>query len=789
MSHLGPVWIKLEAMIRCWSATSFLALVLLWCFTGTTVEAMLMPSGQQMDLPDTPYVHPYDPQRPPDPEPMKPSKPGTPYTHEHMFSPYVSINLPDSQNQNVPPPWPFPPPPSPAQNSQPPKKILSADQASPLMTGPFLPALESDQPQLKFTRQPTWNNLPQPYPVNSPSDHEAQGHTPTHYHYPAIESKPAPSFHQRMPHTYYEKVYMPPPSAGQDQQVPSGPSYPTRPVDKLSAVPSYSGLPVVPTYHLPNIPSIPKKEVDQPPMNPSLSLSPVIPGSHGLTNPHSSPQIQTGQMQPYLPPPQGHTSQPHHIKAGRSNHNQRNPPSGSQPWFKELIQEHSRNQHYRHRVQQQSHQDPAQRQPYRSPVPKKKFLSVLPVPNHPAFPNPNTGLYYDKAESAMPRGFSEGLHYLHLRQEQHTDKQTSIPFNPDMQQSNFETCDVPEIHRIQCGSPEMDAAACEAISCCYSGRQCYFGKSVTVQCTRDAQFIVVVARDATLPNIDMETISMLAGGPGCSQVDSNSAFSIYQFPVTACGSIVMEEGDKIIYENRMTSSYEVGMGPLGAITRDSTYDLLFQCRYSGLSVETLITGLIPLQDSPLAVAALGPIPVQLRLGNGQCQTKGCNEVQVAYSSYYTDTDYPVNKILRDNVFVEVRLVDRTDPNIGLTLNRCWTTTTPSPHSVPQWDILINGCPNVDDRYRSFLVPVGGVDFPSHYKRFLFKMFTFVDPNTLVPEGENVFIHCSTSICNAASGSSCEPMCYRKKRDVTSTELTKAVSKTVVSAGPLVMNVT
>lgn len=62
---------------------------------------------------------------------------------------------------------------------------------------------------------------------------------------------------------------------------------------------------------------------------------------------------------------------------------------------------------------------------------------------------------------------------------------------------------------------------------------------VTVQCTKDAQFILVVARDATLPVIDLESITLLEEGQGCTRVDSNSGFAIYQFPVTACGSAVM----------------------------------------------------------------------------------------------------------------------------------------------------------------------------------------------------------------------------------------------------------
>eukprot|EP00064_Thunnus_orientalis_P012611 superscaffoldBa00001954_g12646 len=312
------------------------------------------------------------------------------------------------------------------------------------------------------------------------------------------------------------------------------------------------------------------------------------------------------------------------------------------------------------------------------------------------------------------------------------------------------------------------------------------------QCTKDAQFIVVVARDATLPNIDLETISLLGEGQGCTHVDSNSHFAIYQFPVTSCGSVIMEEPGVIIYENRMSSSYEVGVGPLGAITRDSYYELLFQCRYIGTSVETVVVEVLPLQDPPLPVAALGPIRVALRLANGQCFTKGCNEVDVAYSSFYTEADYPVTKVLRDPVYVEVQLLERTDPMLVLTLGRCWTTISPNPHSLPQWDILIDGCPYRDDRYLSSLVPVdlsSGLDFPSHYRRFLFKMFTFVDPGSLTPMREQVYIHCSTAVCSPVAGGSCEPSCYRKsrkRRDAKAVDQKREEPKVVASVGPVII---
>uniref|UniRef100_A0A8C2XRG4 Zona pellucida sperm-binding protein 4 n=1 Tax=Cyclopterus lumpus TaxID=8103 RepID=A0A8C2XRG4_CYCLU len=327
-------------------------------------------------------------------------------------------------------------------------------------------------------------------------------------------------------------------------------------------------------------------------------------------------------------------------------------------------------------------------------------------------------------------------------------------------------CEVAKNTRIQCGLPEISPDGCKAINCCFHGQQCFYGKAVTVQCTKDGQFIVVVARDATLPNIDLQSISLLSKTPGCTHVDSNSEFAIYNFAVTSCGTVVLEEPGVIIYENRMFSSYEVETGPRGVITRDSHYEsviLLFQCRYIGTTVQSVVvetTGIL----EPIAFAFLGPIRVELRLGNGQCIAKGCYEVDVAYTSYYTDADYPVSKVLRDPVYVEVQLLEKTDPNLVLTLGRCWATTSPNPHSLPQWDILTDGCPCRNDNFLSSLVPVGhssGLNLPSHYRRFFFKMFTFVDSKSLEPMREQVYIHCSTAVCTPAGGQYCEPICSRK----------------------------
>uniref|UniRef100_A0A3Q2FKU6 Zona pellucida sperm-binding protein 4 n=1 Tax=Cyprinodon variegatus TaxID=28743 RepID=A0A3Q2FKU6_CYPVA len=390
----------------------------------------------------------------------------------------------------------------------------------------------------------------------------------------------------------------------------------------------------------------------------------------------------------------------------------------------------------------------------------------------PGFPqNPVQFPYSDQSMSQFPQRQTSKV----------PSKRPQTPGTPTPK-----SCEVASASRVPCGVSGITAAECTDRDCCFDGQSCYFGKGVTVQCTKDGQFIVVVARDVTLPNIDLETISLLEGGQGCTHVDSNSVFAIYHFPVTACGTVIMEEPGAIIYENRMTSSYEVGVGPFGAITRDSSYELLFQCKYIGTSVETLVVEVVS-GDPPLPVAALGPIRVALRLANGQCLTKGCNEVEAAYNSYFMDSDYPVTKVLRDPVYVEVQLLEKTDPALVLTLGRCWATIGPNPHSLPQWDILIDGCPYSDDRYLSSLVPVGsssGLEFPSHYRRFIFKMFTFVNTHTMEPLRENVYIHCSTSVCVSGQGINCEPSC--RKRDTAAAEQWNAQPKIVVSSGEMIM---
>ncbi|XP_069043735.1 zona pellucida sperm-binding protein 4-like, partial [Lepisosteus oculatus] len=160
-----------------------------------------------------------------------------------------------------------------------------------------------------------------------------------------------------------------------------------------------------------------------------------------------------------------------------------------------------------------------------------------------------------------------------------------------------------------------------------------------------------------------------------------------------------------------------------------------------------------------------------------------------YDSYYSDLDYPVTKVLRDPVYVEVHILSRTDPNIVLTLGDCWATSTPSPLGQPSWSLLVAGCPYGGDNYQTTLIPVGGssgLPYPTHYQRFMIQMFTFVDPASQVPLMEKVFIHCSAAVCQPTATDRCVPTCGRRRRAVARVAEDSSRETVLVSSGEVIL---
>uniref|UniRef100_A0A452HED3 Zona pellucida glycoprotein 1 n=1 Tax=Gopherus agassizii TaxID=38772 RepID=A0A452HED3_9SAUR len=307
--------------------------------------------------------------------------------------------------------------------------------------------------------------------------------------------------------------------------------------------------------------------------------------------------------------------------------------------------------------------------------------------------------------------------------------------------------------KIPCANA-LDQAACFQAGCCYDRTDpttpCYYGNTVTLQCLMDGHFILVVSRDMSDHPIILDNIRLAYAQAGCNPIRMTEAFVLFRFPLTQCGTTVQVIGDKLIYENQLISGIDIQTGPEGSITRDSTFVLHARCIYNASDfLPVQVTVFLP--PTPAPVIQAGPLRLELRIAT-----------DLNYRSYFTERDYPVVKILRDPVYVEVRILQRTDPSLVLVLHQCWATQSANPLQAPQWPILVDGCPFLGDNYRTQLVPMdpasSELPFPTHQQRFVLSTFAFVDSTSqMVLEGL-VYIFCSASACSPSQLESCRTIC-------------------------------
>ncbi|NWI83126.1 ZP1 protein, partial [Dryoscopus gambensis] len=315
-----------------------------------------------------------------------------------------------------------------------------------------------------------------------------------------------------------------------------------------------------------------------------------------------------------------------------------------------------------------------------------------------------------------------------------------------------EQCQVPA-GRMACVAPQ-GRDGCVQAGCCYDDTDratpCYYGNTATVQCLLEGHFVLVVPRGMVAPPYNLDSVRLASSQAGCEPLHVSEAFVMFRFPVTHCGTTVQVIEDRLIYENQLITTIDVQGSPRGSITRDSVYILRARCVYNASDLLPLgVEVAVPPTAAPLAVP--GPLGLQLRIATDE-----------SYSSYHPVGDFPLVKVLRDPIYVEVRLLQKTDPNLVLVLHHCWASPGSHATSQPQWPILVEGCPFQGDNYRTRLIPVGPASvelpFPSHYQRFVISTFAFVEPpHTAVLEGE-VYISCSASVCHLAQAEPCRPSC-------------------------------
>ncbi|KAG9491194.1 hypothetical protein GDO78_006521 [Eleutherodactylus coqui] len=336
--------------------------------------------------------------------------------------------------------------------------------------------------------------------------------------------------------------------------------------------------------------------------------------------------------------------------------------------------------------------------------------------------------------------------------------------------------------KLSCGSRPVSRETCEEVECCFSPRDftmpCYYGNKLTTQCTSDNNMVVAVSKDLTMPSLNLSSVRVVGVDLStCAGFSSSmsASFVVFLFPLS-CGGLKQVPGSPIVYKNTIEAVRNTVSWQGSTITRDSTMRVTVSCSYSHTDTVPVQVGVSTLPP-PLPIGTSGPLLLEMRIA-----------LDMLYSSYYSENDYPVTKVLRDPVYLEVRLLHRTDPKLTLVLNDCWATNSPDSTRLPQWPILLNRCPFDGDNYISQYVPDGSpsqsLPYPTHYKRFIVKTFTFVDQSTQMALGGLVYFHCSVSVCVPSAMDNCVTSCAPRKRRMAEELDVEPLKNIVTSDGPI-----
>ncbi|XP_067872873.1 zona pellucida sperm-binding protein 4-like [Heterodontus francisci] len=298
-------------------------------------------------------------------------------------------------------------------------------------------------------------------------------------------------------------------------------------------------------------------------------------------------------------------------------------------------------------------------------------------------------------------------------------------------------------------------------------------KNLTV-CTKDGRVLIAISKDLTLPPVNLTTVHLKDGhGAECSPTVASVDTVLFEFALTECGTSQRLDGVDVVYETDVLAQFEILDGALGSVSRDSPFRLHVQCSYKGsqeseLQLKPRVYTLSP----PLPATETGILLLELRIAR-----------DAAYRSWYVASDYPILSVLREPVFVEVRVLNRNDPSLVLVLNECWASPTAEPYSQLQWKLLVNRCPFTGDNYKSRLLPLDAAShlrFPTHHKRFVVSTFTFWERVSGRPLSGEVYFHCSAEVCSPSSRENCTASCSPMRQRSTNNQ-----PGTLVTTGPII----
>ncbi|NXU43558.1 ZP2 protein, partial [Drymodes brunneopygia] len=243
---------------------------------------------------------------------------------------------------------------------------------------------------------------------------------------------------------------------------------------------------------------------------------------------------------------------------------------------------------------------------------------------------------------------------------------------------------------------------------------CIFSPSELIQCLPNGTVIITAIK--LVGGEDMDTALLVLRDRQCKPSVVTEKTAVFKFNVNTCGTSRKFNSTTMTYENEVLYFRPGNDTPI--------YQLKFLCSYA-VKQTADIRYESEKNPPPSIKPGFGCLALSLKLFK-----------EKSYSEPYQESEYPVVKYLREALYFEVELLQPKDARLDLNLHDCWATNSQSQDSLPQWHILIHGCENSQDSYRTVFHKVNyslRVKFPQHLKRFEVRMFTFVQGTSLFQE--------------------------------------------------------